>query len=110
MQKHASARAVHRKLTLIPEALVDVNEGNRWYESQSIGLGEEFLRALDLAFHRITTDPERYPIRIDPFRRILLSRFPYAVYFETEIETIYVHYVFHCAQNPLKLKERFNHT
>ena len=95
-----------REVVLVPEAVIDADQAYEWYQSQVPGLGEEFLRALDLAYTRISLSPEQYPLRFDSFRRILLHRFPYVVYFVAEMETVIVHYIFHCSRNPQKIKKR----
>lgn len=95
-----------RDIVLLPEAVADVAEAYQWYESQHAGLGDEFLGCLAAAYSRIAAQPLHYPVRFDSFRRILLRRFPHAVYFEHDAATIFVHYVFHCAQHPGKLTRR----
>jgi toxin ParE1/3/4 len=91
---------------LLPEAVTDVANGFDWYEDQEPGVGEEFLRCLDRTYALIAAHPLHYPVRFDSFRRILVRRFPYAVYFEHAEQTVFVHYVFHCAQDPEKLVRR----
>lgn len=97
-----------RSLRFLPEVESDVEDAYWWYEEKDIGLGEEFLRRLEQAYSRITAHPEHFPIRFDDIRRILVRRFPYAVYFYHDNETVFVTYVFHTAQNPEKLIERLN--
>jgi plasmid stabilization system protein ParE len=97
---------VRRKIILLPEALLDAQSAYRWYEEQDAGLGEEFLRYVEAAYSKISESPEQYPIRFDSFRRILIRRFPYAVYFEHDETNIWVLYIFHCSQHPDKLRDR----
>ena len=91
---------------LLPEAVTDVANGYNWYEAQELGLGEEFLRSLEQAYVLIAAHPLHYPVRFDSFRRILVHRFPYAVYFDHDEQTVFVLCVFHCAQDPEKLVRR----
>lgn len=86
---------------------MDLNSAYWWYEEKDPGLGDEFLRCLEAAFSRIGEYPLHYPVRFDDFRRILVRRFPYAVYFEHDEKTVFIHYDFHCAQDPKKLPTRF---
>ena len=102
--------AWHREIILLPEAESDVNEAYWWYEDKSVGLGEEFLRCLEAGFAGISENPHHYPVRFDTFRRILLRRFPYAVYFEDTETTVTIYYVFHGSLNPEKLKQRLKPT
>jgi toxin ParE1/3/4 len=99
---------VSRDIILVPEAVADVAEAYDWYERQQVGLGDEFLACLEDAYTRISAQPLHYPVRFDSFRRILLRRFPYAVYFEHDAAAIHVHYVFQCAQDPGKLARRLH--
>ena len=101
---------MRRQVILIPQALLDASDAYEWYEQQDLGLGEEFLRCLEAAYAKISDSPEQYPIRFDSFRRILIRRFPYAVYFEHDDQHIWIHYIFHCSQDPARLRERLGKT
>ena len=92
------------------EAKQDAQTAYKWYEAQAEGLGEDFLACLDASFQQISKNPQRFPIRFDSFRRILLRRFPYAVYFDFDDHTAYVYYIFHCSQNLAKLMKRLQGT
>ena len=95
-----------RAVILVPEAVADVAYAFEWYDHQTPGLGDEFLICLESAYALIAERPLLYPIRFDAFRRILVRRFPYAIYFEHDETTVFVHYVFHCVQGPGKLSQR----
>lgn len=99
---------MRREIILIPEALLDVKNAYDWYEQQDPGLGEEFIRCLEAAYAKISVAPEHYPIRFDSFRRILIRRFPFAVYFENDDKHAWIYYVFHCSLNPERLRERLS--
>jgi toxin ParE1/3/4 len=101
---------VARQIILTPEAKTDASDAYRWYEGQERGLGDDFLDCLESAFLQIADRPARYPIRFDDFRRILIRRFPYAVYFDHDDNAVYIYYVFHCSQNPVKLTKRLRGT
>jgi len=81
-----------------------------WYEEREKGLGDDFLGCLESALWQIARHPMRYPVRFDNFRRILIHRFPYAVYFDHDPDNVYIYYVFHCSQNPAKLTRRLRTT
>lgn len=97
---------MHRSLVFLPEIESDIDAAYWWYEEKDIGLGDEFLRCLDDAFSRICSQPELFPVKFDDVRRILIRRFPYAVYFYHDETTVFITYVFHTAQNPDKLLNR----
>jgi hypothetical protein len=64
------------RLLLTLEADQDIAEAYIWYESQRIGLGEEFLRSVEAALDIIRRLPKlRAPVHRN-YRRALLRRFP----------------------------------
>jgi plasmid stabilization system protein ParE len=69
-----------RLLIVRAEAEADIEEAFRWYEERSLGLGAEFLRAVEAALSGVEREPERYPEVHKRARRALLRRFPYAIY------------------------------
>lgn len=95
-----------RTVIFLPEVETDIVAAYWWYEEKDVGLGDEFFRCLEEAFSRISDHPEHFPVRFDEVRRILVRRFPYAVYFCYDDVNVFVTYVFHTAQNPRKLFER----
>jgi plasmid stabilization system protein ParE len=97
---------VARDVIFLPEVESDIGEAYWWYEEKDFGLGDEFFRCLEEAFSRISAHPEHFPIRFDDVRRILVRRFPYAVYFYHDEANVFITCVFHAAQNPSKLFER----
>jgi plasmid stabilization system protein ParE len=66
------------------EAEQDISEAYAWYETRQIGLGEEFLNCLDACIESIRRSPEIYPVVYEDYRRTLVRRFPYAVFYEYE--------------------------
>jgi len=58
-------------------------DATRWYEQQRIGLGLEFLAAVDAAIVRIEENPRigsrALGVEDDDIRRIFVRRFPYHV-------------------------------
>ena len=87
-------------LRFLPEIEEDAISGYVWYESKSRGLGEDFLRMFYASANEIPWNPLLYPKVYQDFRRRLLRRFPYAIYFTIEDDQIIVFGLFHCARNP----------
>jgi len=96
------------KLVLLPEARQDISDAYLWYQEQSIGLGMEFIRCLDAAILTVARHPLAYPIVHETYRRALVRRFPYAIFFEINAERIVVYAIFHCSQNPQKWHHRIS--
>ena len=97
-------------LHFLPEAEEDVVAGYGWYEKKAMGLGEEFLRMFYACVGEIPRNPLIYPEAHGKFRRCLLRRFPYAIYFMMDGNKIIVFGFFHCARDPraigTKLRDR----
>ena len=93
---------------LVPEAKADVADAYLWYEDQCLGLGMEFLRCVEVALLTIQRTPLIYPLVHADYRRALVRRFPFAIFFEidTPANRCIVYSVFHCAQDPEKWRTR----
>ena len=97
-----------KNLILLPEAEQDITEAYYWYQERELGLGEEFLRCIDASIQFIERNPEIYVFAHEQYRRALVRRFPYAIFYESFEETITVYAVFHCSQNSKKWRSRLN--
>ncbi len=96
-------------LLILPEAKGDIADAYLWYEDQSQGLGMEFLRCVEAALLSIQRTPLLYPIVHESYRRALIRRFPFAIFFEIEEDQsrCVIYSVFHSSQNPEKWRSRF---
>lgn len=74
-----------------------------WYEKQRRGLGFEFLDCIETAIKSIFTFPEMHPLCYSNFRRCVVRRFPFSVFYTIEDREIVVHSVFDNRQDPEKL-------
>lgn len=87
-------------MRFVPEVEGDVMAAYEWYEDKAVGLGAEFLRVFYAHAAALRRAPLICPkVHLD-FHRGLLRRFPYAVYFRIEGNSVIVYGVFHCARNP----------
>lgn len=82
------AAAMAAELIVAPEAEQDIAEAYGWYEGQRVGLGEEFLSCVDASIETICRWPEIYAVIYEHYRRVLVRRFPYAVFYEYEGNTV----------------------
>ncbi len=83
----------------------DMAEAGLWYESRRSGTGLYFIRCTDAAISLVARHPEAGPVQFGPFRRVLVSRFPFAIFYTVESETVVVHGVFHSSRDPNKIRE-----
>ncbi len=93
-------------LLLAPEAERDLDEAYAWYEHHRIGLGEDFLSSVDACVRAICREPEIHAKVHEEYRRALVRRFPYAVFYEYADDMVKVYCVFHTARDPAKWRER----
>jgi plasmid stabilization system protein ParE len=93
-------------LIILPEAEQDVEQAYIWYEKQELGLGEEFLRCVDATVQFIRRNQELYPIVHENYRRAVVRRFPYVLFYEYSEVVVTIYAVFHCSQNPEKWRDR----
>jgi len=85
---------------------LDIEAAVEWYEGEQFGLGLEFLVELRASYNRIIENPFKYQHLRSGIRRALLHRFPYAVYFAVEGDTIVVVAVLHAGRDPVEWKRR----
>lgn len=95
------------ELIIAPEAQQDVDEAYSWYEDRRPGLGEEFLGCVDACIQAICRIPELYAKVHAEYRRALVRRFPYAIFYEYTGGKVIVYSTFHTSRNPKKWKSRF---
>ena len=76
------------ELAIAPEAELDIAEAYLWYEGRRAGLGEEFPSSVDACLESIRRRPEMYPVVHEGYRRSLIRRFPYAVFYELSEATV----------------------
>jgi len=94
------------QLKLKPEVYTDIKVAYDWYESQRVGLGEDFLLTLEESYSKITRTPKVYQLIYKIVRRKLLRRFPYGVFFVLKNDEIIVIAIMHTRTNPSDWNER----
>jgi plasmid stabilization system protein ParE len=95
-----------KRILVRPAAATDIENAFLWYQSQRHGLGDEFREALRFIFNQISENPRRYQIVHRDMRRVLLSRFPYGVYFREFPEVIVVIACMHGRRDPERWQNR----
>jgi len=96
------------RVNVQPGAEADADEAAAWYEAQQAGLGIEFVLELDAAIERAAETPLGYEPQFRNVRRVLLRRFPYAVYFVLERDLIDVFAVSHQQRAPVRWQSRLH--
>ena len=66
----------------------DVEFAFEWYEKQRRGLGFEFLDCIEIAIKGILTFPEMYELCYSNFRRCVIRRFRFSIFYTIEDKEI----------------------
>ena len=97
-----------RRLFIWPESEQDFASATAWYESKTEGLGLDFAREVDIALQKVILNPELFPIldKTLEVRRVLVSRFPYKIFFVVRPQQIDVCAILHSSQDDSIIKGR----
>jgi toxin ParE1/3/4 len=94
------------RLKFSSRALREVGEAQAWYELQSLGLGDEFIAAMELQLKRLEQEPLLYAEVIPDVRRALFPRFPYGLFYAVRGDLIHILAVLHDTRNPKRWPTR----
>jgi hypothetical protein len=88
------------------EAKTDVSEAFSWYDRIQVGLGEEFISALEVSLTSIKGNPLANAEKPKRYRIALLRRFPFKVVYQIFSPNIVVIGVIHHSRNPRLIQRR----
>lgn len=89
-----------------PAAEADIIEAALWYEKHAAGLGSEFLRSVEVSIAAIRRTPDAFPRVHGDVRRILLRRFPFAIFFVSDSSVVQVIACLHARRDPGQWQRR----
>lgn len=95
-----------RRLTILPQAELDIIDAIAWYEERRTGLGEEFLDEIDSVLQRVIKNPDQFPKIRNNIRRALPHRFPCSVYFAVTQDAVELIAVLHHHRDPRSWEKR----
>jgi plasmid stabilization system protein ParE len=93
-------------LIITPEAEADLAEAKTWYERKREGLGEEFVLCVEAGLEHIRRAPEAATEVQPGVRRVVVRRFPYAIFYRVDPDQIAVLAVYHSKRDPRGWQER----
>ena len=88
------------RLKFSSRALREIGEAQQWYELQNLGLGDEFIAAMELQIKRLEQAPLLYAEVIAGVRRAFLPRFSYGLFYAVRGDLVHILAVLHDARNP----------
>jgi hypothetical protein len=96
------------KLKILDQAEADLIEGFHFYETQQIGIGKYFLANLyaDIESLRLFGGIHLKPYK--NYHRLLSKRFPFAVFYTVDDETVFIHAIVDCRRDPAWLRQRLD--
>lgn len=100
VEDEAQQNKVDFQILIRRAAEIEILEAFVWYEEQLEDLGFEFLQTLDEAVLSLQYNPHSYQIVYQNIRRVLLHRFPYAVFYIIENDKIIVLACLHQRRHP----------
>ncbi len=88
------------RVRVTPEAEADVAQALAWYTDRAAELGTDFFACFEAVIRQVEQFPEIAPVVHAAFRRALLRRFPYCVFYHIENEEAAIVGCFHAHRNP----------
>ena len=89
-EKEPLESRISRQTIIRRQAQLEVQEAFQYYQEKSEGLGFEFMRSLDAALQSVKRNPFAYQKIYSETRRVLLRKFPYALFYIAEENRIIV--------------------
>lgn len=86
----------------------DLDEACAWYERKRQGLSAYFMTRINECMARITAEPNAFPRASGNYRRALVKRFPYAVFYQYDGHEVVICAVFHTSRDPRAWQRRLS--
>ena len=94
-------------LVLEPEAKAEFDDAHDWYEGQQNGLGKRFRTAVRDCLTRLRKRALAHQVMYPPdIRRMLVRKFPYAVFYRVTATEIRVISIFDTRRDPAGWQQR----
>ena len=94
------------RVRVTPEAQADLDEAQDWYEAARPGLGLELLEAIESALRFAADWPDAAPVVDGSTRRVLISRFPYGLFYAVENDELVLLGCVHVRRHPRVWRRR----
>jgi hypothetical protein len=94
------------KLRMLYVAKEEFIEAVRFYNGEREGLGYEFAGEVKNALIRMSNFPEAWPKLSARSRRCMMKRFPFAVLYRFDKQTLLVVAIMHMSRDPKRWQDR----
>lgn len=97
------------KVTLLPEATLDIREIIDWYNLEQSGLGKRFYDSLKLKINSISLIPFSFQLSYKESRSAILDKFPYQIHYRVnELDRVIIIFaITHTSRNPRIWKGKY---
>lgn len=92
-------------IRLLESARDDLRSGWSFYERQMPGLVKSFLAAIDSDVQTLAVYAGTH-LKLDRFYRMLLKRFPFALYYLINESSIDIYPILDCRRDPIWIRDR----
>ena len=96
------------KIKILGAACADLIDGYWFYERQAQGVGTYFLDSLYSDINSLILTAGMHIVHFGKYHRHLSKRFPFAIYYRVEEETVLVYAVLDCRRNPAWIRKRLS--
>ena len=93
-------------LFIKPRAELDLLEAYNFYEGLSHGIGATLVRCVGEKMEFIGSNPRACPVKYRDFRRALVPKFPYGIYYKIEETRIVIFGILDLRQDPDSIQFR----
>ncbi len=90
------------KLRVLELAYLEIEDSKEYYNLQQEKLGDRFKKEIQKSIDIILTSPELYPEIETDLRRCLMHKFPYAIFYTIDDETIVILSIAHQRRKPYR--------
>lgn len=96
------------KIKILGSASRDLINGYRFYEMQAEGVGAYFLDSLYSDIDSLIISAGMHTVHFEKYYRLLSKRFPFAIYYRVEDQTVLVYAVLDCRRRPAWIRNRLS--
>lgn len=94
------------RIEILEEAELDLIGGFHFYENQEVGLGLYFRTNLYADIESLKNYAGIHSRPYKPYHRLLSRKFPFAIFYTIENDTVFIHAILDCRKDPAWIRER----